>query len=304
MSTLAGPALWWRLLAIGGLWGASFPLLRAVATEMSPLALATTRGAFAAAAVLAFLAATGQIRGYGRRSLVHGLVLGTTNGWIPNLLTAFALGRIEAAPAALIHAATPLLVALFATLLLRDEHPGRRGLLGLGLGFLGIAVIVGPAAVQGGASLLGGLLILVSGVSYALGTVYARWARPGAPALIALGQQLFAATVAGVFSFAADSPGAYDLPGRSWVILALLGILGSALPLTMFLSLLSRVRATQAAMVGYLQPAFAAAIGAAWLGEWPSLNVQLGGFIVLAGVWLATTKPTGLTPPKPSPGRR
>mgnify|MGYP007006647563 CR=1 FL=1 len=34
--TLTGPALWWRLLVIGGLWGCSFPLLRLVAAEVSP----------------------------------------------------------------------------------------------------------------------------------------------------------------------------------------------------------------------------------------------------------------------------
>jgi drug/metabolite transporter (DMT)-like permease len=61
--TLSGWPLWWRLIVIGGLWGSSFPLLRMVAVEMSPFALAAMRGGFAALAVLGFLAATGQLRG-------------------------------------------------------------------------------------------------------------------------------------------------------------------------------------------------------------------------------------------------
>jgi drug/metabolite transporter (DMT)-like permease len=56
---------------------------------------------------------------------------------VPNLLTALALNRIEAAPAALIHAATPLLVALLAVPLLREERQGARNLAGLLLGFRG-----------------------------------------------------------------------------------------------------------------------------------------------------------------------
>jgi drug/metabolite transporter (DMT)-like permease len=287
--TLSGWPLWWRLLVIGGLWGSSFPLLRMVAVEMSPFALAAMRGGFAAMAVFGFLLATGQLRG-GRASVRHALVLGTTNGWVPNLLTALALNRIEAAPAALIHAGTPLLVAILAVPLLRDEKISGRGVAGLLLGFAGIAVILGPAAVTGSASFTGGLMILASGLSYALGTVYARKVRPGAPAQLALGQQLVSGAVAGMISLPFDPGTAYAQPAWVYGVLLLLGAFASALPLTMFLTLLGRARATDAAMVGYLQPPFAAGLGAVLLGEWPALPVLVGGAIVLAGVWLATSR--------------
>ncbi len=287
--TLAGPALWWRLVVIGALWGSSFPLLRLVASETSPLALAALRGLFAAAGVLAFLIVTRRLGG--RLQVRHWLVLGTTNGWVPNLLTAFALGSIEAAPAALIHAATPLIVALLSVPLLREERPGPRSLAGLLVGFAGIALILGPDAFSGRASFTGGLLVLLSGVSYALGTIYARRVRPDAPAQLALGQQLVSGLVALAISLPLAPPGAYDLPAGTLLVIALLGLFASAVPLTMFLSLLARARVTDASMVGYLQPPFAAAVGAALLGELPSAIVLLGGTIVLAGVWLATTRP-------------
>lgn len=288
MTPLAGPALWWRLLVIGALWGSSFPLLRLVAADMSPFALAALRGGFAAAGVLAFLVVTRQLGG--RLRLRDWLVLGSTNGWVPNLLTAFALGSIEAAPAALIHAATPLIVALLTLVLLRDERPGPRSVAGLLIGFAGIALILGPDAFAGRASFTGGLLILISGVSYALGTIYARRVRTDAPAQLALGQQLVSGAVAFLISVPLAPAGAYDLPGSTLLIIALLGIFASALPLTLFLSLLSRARINDASMVGYLQPPFAAAIGAALLGEFPAAMVLVGGAVVLAGVWLATSR--------------
>jgi drug/metabolite transporter (DMT)-like permease len=287
---LTGPALWWRLLVIGGLWGCSFPLLRLVAAEMSPFALAAVRGGFAALAVVAFLAASGQLRGGYRRYLIPALVLGTCNGWIPNLLTAFALGHIEAAPAALIHASTPLLVTLIAVPVLRDELPGWRGVAGLFLGFCGIAVIIGPDALEGGASLTGGVLILVSCVSYATGTVYARKARIGAAPQIVLGQQVVAGLVAGMLSVPFGGAESYVQPGWVYGVLAVLGVATSALPLTMFLRLVARARVTDAAMVGYIQPPFAAGMGAVLLGEWPSVLVLAGGAVVLAGVWLGTSR--------------
>lgn len=287
--TLSGPALWWRLLVIGGLWGCSFPLLRLIAAEMSPFALAALRGGFAALGVFAFLLVTRQLAG--KLPLRHALVLGATNGWIPNLLTAVAMSRIESAPAALIHAATPLLIAILSVPLLREERPGARGVAGLLVGFGGIALILGPAAVSGQASFLGGLLILLSGVSYALGTIYARRVRPGAPAQLALGQQLVSGGVAALLAIPLAPSGAFDLAPWMVGIAAILGIFASALPLTMFLGLLARARVNDAGLVGYLQPPFAAAAGAAMLGEVPSALVITGGAIVLAGVWLATSRP-------------
>ena len=287
--TLSGPALWWRLIVIGGLWGCSFPLLRLVAAEMSPFALAALRGGFAALGVFAFLLVTRQLAG--KLQIRHWLVLGATNGWIPNLLTAVAMSRIESAPAALIHASTPLLIAILSVPLLRDERPGARGVAGLLVGFAGIALILGPAAVSGQASFLGGLLILLSGVSYALGTIYARRVRPGAPAQLALGQQLVSGGVAALLSIPLAPSGAFDLEPWMIGIAAILGIFASALPLTMFLGLLARARVNDAGLVGYLQPPFAAAAGAAMLGEVPSALVITGGAIVLAGVWLATSRP-------------
>jgi drug/metabolite transporter (DMT)-like permease len=287
--TLSGPALWWRLLVIGGLWGCSFPLLRLVAAEMSPFALAALRGGFAALGVFAFLLVTRQLGG--KLPLRHSLVLGSTNGWIPNLLTALAMSSIESAPAALIHAATPLLVAILSVPLLREERPGARGVAGLLVGFGGIALILGPAAVSGQASFLGGVLILLSGVSYALGTIYARRVRPGAPAQLALGQQLVSGGVAALLAIPLAPSGAYDLAPWMIGVVAILGLFASALPLTMFLGLLARARVNDASLVGYLQPPFAAAAGAAMLGEIPSALVITGGAIVLAGVWLATSRP-------------
>lgn len=291
MAPLTGPGLWWRLIVIGGLWGSSFPLLRLLAMEMHPLALAAGRGGFAALGVVIFLAVTGQLRGGGWNVWRPALILGTCNGWLPNLLTAVALDRIEAAPAALIHAGTPLIVALMTTAVLREEKPGLRGAAGLLVGFGGIAVILGPAALSGSASFSGGLLIVLSGVAYAAGTIYARKARPGASAQLVLGQQVVSGGVAAMLSVPFAGAAAYVQPGWVYAVLALLGIAASAIPLTMFLRLLMRARVTDASMVGYIQPPFAAALGAVLLGEWPAPGVLVGGAIVLAGVWLATSRP-------------
>ncbi|MFC7738020.1 DMT family transporter [Roseomonas sp. GCM10028921] len=286
---LSGWPLLWRLLLISAMWATAFPVVRLAARDMPPFALSAGRAAVAVTVLLALAAAMGAFGKRGRWSWRAGLVIGTVNGWLPNCLTAFALLSLAAATVSLIQSATPLFVALLSVALLPGERPGPRGLLGLGLGFAGIGVILGPAAVLGeGAGLLAGAAMLVVALSYALGTVYVRRTRPGGALELAAGQQGVSALGALAMSLLFEPLSGFDQPWQVWAAVAWAGVFGSAVPVTLYLSLAQRARATDAAMTGYLQPGFAAVFAALLLGEWPEPRVLLGGAVVLAGVWLAT----------------
>lgn len=293
---LTGWPLWWRLLVIGGLWGSTFPVLRHAAMHLDPWWLAAARALLATLAIWAWLLWSGRGGGLGRGAFLrHAAVLGTLNGWLPNLLASAALARVESAPAALIQSASPLMVAALAALALPGERPGRRAVAGLLVGFVGVAVIAGPDALEGRASAVGAALMLLVALSYAGGTVYTRAARPGAADRLVLGQQVvsFLGAAAIGLALAPGGPPVAGVPPSAWAAVAVLAVLGSALPLTMFLSLVQRARTTDATMVGYLQPAFAAVAGAILLSEWPEPRALAGGAVVLAGVWLATTTTRG-----------
>lgn len=288
---LSRAELWLRLLVIAGLWGACFPLLRYVAPHMPPLAIAAARAAFSASAVLAFLLVSGRLTWpRGRAIWGHMLVVGTLNGWVPNLLTATAMSGIESAPAALIQSVSPLLVGTASLLLFRDEVRGRGLFAGLALGLLGIVVILGPRALSGEAELGAALMMVGTAASYASGTLYVRWARPEVPEHFVIGQQVVAFIVALPAALLINGAGAFAQPGDVWLVVALLGVMGSALPLSLFIVLLTRAPAAKASLVGYLQPVSAALVGALWLGEVPAPHVLAGGVIVLGGVWLATRR--------------
>ncbi|MBC9207290.1 DMT family transporter [Roseomonas aerophila] len=283
--------LWLRLVVIAGLWGACFPLLRHVAPLMPPMAVATVRAAFSGSAVILFLLVSGRLRWpRGRAIWGHILVVGTLNGWVPNLLTATAMGGIESAPAALIQSISPLLVGTASLVLFREEVRGRGLFLGLALGLLGIGIILGPRAVSGEAGLGAALMMLATATSYASGTLYVRWVRPEVPEHLVVGQQVVAFAVALPAALLVNGTAAFVQPGDVWLVLLLLGVLGSAVPLSLFIVLLTRAPAAKASLVGYLQPVSAATVAALWLGELPAPHVLAGGAVVLAGVWLATRR--------------
>jgi drug/metabolite transporter (DMT)-like permease len=289
MTPLTGAALWSRLLLVSALWGAAYPLIRYLAAHMPPFAVAGVRGALAAIAVFVFLWLRRDLGTIPRRVLGGALVLGVLSGVIPNTLLPMALQRMEAAPASLVQAAGPLIVTLMAGAMLQGEKPTARMLAGIGLGFCGIALVVGAGGLGGG-SVTGALLVLAATFSYALSTIWVRSADRGPAAALALGQQAVSGVLSGSLALAVDGPGALVQPPEVWLAAVILAIFATAVPLTLFLGLAMRARAADSAMVGYIQPVFATAIAAAWLGEVPSWQVVAGGAVVLGSVWLVTSR--------------
>jgi len=295
---LTGPALWLRLVVIGALWGAAFPLIRFLAAHLPPFALAGVRGALAAVAVFVFLAMRRELGGFTWRVAGAALVLGVLSGVLPNTLIPLGLQRMEAAPASLVQAAGPLVVTLLAAAFIPGEVPTRRMLAGVAVGFLGIALVIGPGVLEGG-TLAGAAFVFCATCAYAASTVWLRRAPRGPAAALALGQQGVSALLSGSLALAVDGTGALVQPPGVWVVAVILAVFATAVPLTMFLGLVARARAADAAMVGYLQPVFATLIAASWLGEVPSWRVLAGGAVVLAAVWIVTSGRS----PGPSPAR-
>jgi len=89
---------------------------------MYPFAFAASRGFIAMAALLAWLALRRRaLLAYGNHSpprpwktIGHMVVLGTTNGWLANVLTATAVSHVDSVVVAMLQAAVPLTVAVLA----------------------------------------------------------------------------------------------------------------------------------------------------------------------------------------------
>lgn len=222
--------------------------------------------------------------------LRHMLVLGTVNGWLPNMLLAMALGRVTSAQAALIGACGPLMVAVLAASLLQEDAMTPRRVAGTLLGFAGVAAIMAPLAVTGGGSIWGELLMLGTALCYAVGTVYARLTRPGSSAGLVMGQQVFAFLPAFALALIVYPAASFMQPTPVWAVTAVLEVFASAVPMVLFLRMLQTTQAADAALIGYLQPVWATGIAALLLAEWPEPHVLAGGLVVLAGVWLASER--------------
>jgi drug/metabolite transporter (DMT)-like permease len=292
-------ALWVNLIVISGAWGSSFVFVKLITQSMHPFAFAALRGFIAMSALLAWLAwrsralpAYGPLTPSAWKNIGHMVVLGTTNGWLANVLTAAAVSRVDSAVVAMLQASVPLIVAVLAHFLFVEEPFRPRQLIGIITGLTGILLIVGPVAVFGGhGSLLGIAAMLLTALSYACGTVYGRHIASTNPAALACGQQACGAVIAALISVLFEPLSEWSQPAAVWLLLVLVGVVCSALPTALYLGLLARAASVPAALVAYLQPVWASLLGWAILGEQVRAVAWLGTGIVVVGIVVTTRKP-------------
>ena len=73
-----------------------------------------------------------------------------------------------------------------------------------------------------------------------------------------------------------------DIENKQWWLLILLGVVFTALPHTLFAHGLLHLKAKTASLIACVQVVYAAIFAALFLGEWLTLNVVLGGLIVVS----------------------
>ena len=190
--------------------------------------------------------------------------------------------------AAVLASTAPLLTVGFSYLLLASERLGRGGLVGMGVGFVGAALLVVPQ-LEGSpiGSWEGPLFIVGAMTSVAIGTVLLRRVGRGRQGLWQLATQFAVAggllgAAAAIVPVPERLPWSTDLDATLGALVALSSVLGYFV----YFTLHHRVGPIRANLVAYLAPVVGVAIGSGLFGE-PITLWELGGVaVVLLGVTL------------------
>jgi drug/metabolite transporter (DMT)-like permease len=144
------------------------------------------------------------------------------------------------------------------------------------------------------ATMLGGALVFVSAIAYAIYLVGATdvIGRLGSSRFIAWA--MLASTVCVLIHFAVTRPSAaLDVPMSIHQLALAMAVFSTVLPTWLIAGSIRRMAANNASLVGSLGPVFTIGLGAVILGE-PVHALQLmGAALVLAGVLLVTVKSNG-----------
>jgi drug/metabolite transporter (DMT)-like permease len=280
-----------QMLLCSFLWANSYLLLKVMSADISALALTALRGVMGGALLALWLLWRGQSIIPQGREWRDWTMLGVFQGIIPNTLTAYALTEIAAGLTSILQATGPLMVAVLAHLLFADERLSPRRTIGVLIGFAGMAILIGPAAIADRSGSFWGMLAMIAtAMSYALGSLYVRSIPQVEPARLALGQQAFSGFPAMLAVFLISGPGALSAVPDHLVALLALGIFATAMPIVLFMNILRQAGPTLGSMNGYLTPVWTILLGFFILGETTGLREITGGLVVLLGVILANDR--------------
>jgi drug/metabolite transporter (DMT)-like permease len=277
------------LLALAALWGASFLFMRHAAPAFGPIALVQVRVAVAAAILAVLLLLRGERSALRTHASALGFI-GVMNSALPFMLLTYATLYVTGGFAAILNATTPMWAALVGWVWLRDRIRPLQWI-GLGIGAVGVAALLwGKLDFRAGSTqwqitLAIGAALLGS-LAYGTSATFAKRRLGGVPPLVvATGSQIVATIVMlplAIFAWPEQAPGV-----GAWASAIALAVGCTALAYLLYFRLIARVGAVRAAAVTFLVPVFATVWGSVFLAEELTLQMLVGGCVILAGTALA-----------------
>jgi drug/metabolite transporter (DMT)-like permease len=274
-------------LVIYVLWGSNFLAIRYAIETVPPFLLMGVRSMLAGLCLYLWA----RLRSADAPTLAHwraAAVVGVLLFLGCHGLLAWAQGRVASGVAALGMATLPLWMTLLDWLWAGARRPGLPVWLGLALGLLGLAVLIGPGSWSGAVDATGLLVIQASGFSWALGSIKARRSHLPGSVVLSTGMQLMAggaallvvALVSG--EVAGFDPRAVSL--RSVLGFAYMVGAASIIAFTAYVWLLRVSTPSRVASYAFVNPLVAVLLGAAVGGEALTARTALAAVLILAAV--------------------
>jgi drug/metabolite transporter (DMT)-like permease len=284
---------WLLFIVLGFLWGSSYLFIKiAIEAGLQPFTLISLRLLFGVVLLGAVVAIAREPLPRDARTIGHLAVLGVLSVALPFGLITWAEVHVDSSLAAVLTSAVPLFVIPFAALLLPAERITFNALLGIAVGLVGVAVVVGfDAGSLAGSELAAELALIGAAASYAAGGVYARRNVHGLrPMIPALSQVAFAFLYTTVLALVLERPWEAQITTEALLSVAWLGLLGSGAAYLVFFRLLGKWGATRTSLVAYLLPIWGIVLGALVLAEPIDGRLVIGTALVISGIALVNLR--------------
>ncbi|MCA1710119.1 MAG: EamA family transporter [Actinobacteria bacterium] len=287
MTAAPGWKVWTALGIVYVIWGSTYLAIRYVVESLPPLLSASARFTTAVLLLGTYLlvrrgrrALHASRRQYGNAALVGVLLLTGGNGGV----TLAEERGLPSGLAALLVAAVPLWVVLLR--MLDRDRPARRTLLGVGIGFVGLAVLLGPGARPGDVSLGPAAVVLGSSLLWSIGSYLAtRLDMPREPLVASMAEMAAGAVgllVVGLARHERLHPADVEL--SSALALLYLVVFGSLVAYTAYSWLLGVAPVSKVSTYAYVNPVVAVLLGALFVGEDVTTTAVIGGAMTVLAV--------------------
>ncbi len=276
--------------AVYFVWGTTYLAIKYAVETIPPFLMMAMRSLTAGAVLYAW----GRLRGDAnvtRKELPPLVIIGFLFFFIAHGGLAWAQQTVPSGVASLLVSIEPVIIALFEPLFTREGRVGKRTVLGMLTGIMGIAVLVLPQGLNfENASLSGTFVILLCATSWSAGAVYSRVARLPRSPLITGGTQLLAGgLMLIVVSFMSGEWSELSLAQvtfRSWSGLAYLILFGSIITFSAYTWLLTITSATRISTHTFINPVVAVLVGWAFGNEALTWELMVATVLIIISVYL------------------
>lgn len=287
------------LFALALIWGASFMFIKIGVEEVSPATVVAGRLTASVITLGLIVAFRRQLAAGWRKYWRLGVITGIVNIVIPFMLISWGETRIPSGAASILNATTPLFIVILANwwIGLGHESLTMRRALSVFVGFIGVAVTIGPSALNltsnGGAGLFGELAVLIAAASYGVGTLLSRRFVGSSQLVGPISTQVPALVLSVIIALAWNPP--THIPSLKVILaIATLGALGTGVAYLLYFWLIYHVGPTRTSLVTYLLPCTALLWGGLLLSEPITWNAIAGLALVLLGTMMANGTLTAL----------
>lgn len=277
--------------AIYLIWGSTYLAIRYAVETIPPLLMMAARHFTAGIALYAWL----RLRGTPAPLRIHWRNAAIAGGFFflgSHGTLAWAEQKVPSGLAALLCATLPLWIVALSKFIGKKRELSGKVIAGLVLGFVGVAVLIGPAALhaENGLSLVGPGVVLLASLLWAVGTMYTQTAwLPSSSSLSSAMQMVMGGALLCVVGLATGEARHIHISAltlKSVLALAYLTVFGSLVAFTAFTWLHKVSSPTRNSTYAYVNPVVAVFVGWLLAGEPVGFRTLAATAIILSGVAL------------------
>lgn len=280
-------------------WASSFIAIKVAVPETGPVWLAAMRVAIGFLVLLPWTLYRGVILPTSAKSLANLLIISLLNVSIPFMLISWAELTISAGIASLLLGTGPLLSLILSHLTTHDDKFNIFKVIGIILGFSGIALVVGHEALQsvGAGAVLSMIAVLGASLCYAISGAMIRQVKDIPPTRLATLILGFATIELIGLGLLEGMPELASISSEAWLNLLFLGLLPTGLATILRYRLIWAIGASFFSLGMNLIPVFGVILGALLLSEQVALTTWIALVLILSGLMVARTAPKDETKP-------
>lgn len=281
-------------ILLGIVWGASFLFIKWGLLTLSPVGVAFGRCIVGALTLLAYLAIAKTSLPKKAIEWFHIAVVAFFLNALPSYLFAIGETHVSSVMAGLLNATTPLMTVLVISFGYREQKVNRDQMIGVLVGFLGIALVTGAFSGLHGNDIKGFAALLGATLCYGISMPYSKKHVSGLPySASALAATQVTCAAAMLLPFTAFShPVTHPWATKSILGMLILGAIGTGFAYIWNFRNIRLAGSAIASTVTYITPVVATILGILFLSEKARLTQLFGATLVLLSAALVQKRIT------------